>query len=413
MKKVFLLFATLCMCLMVGCFSSDVTSENISEVNTPEEESADDKVLVLGENIQIADLSEEDEGKTFSFVANYWSEVIGEYNYHFSYYEEGQEYAFSFNVKDETTDKDLSFLVQHDYKDNLAVQMTAVFDGIEYGEKQNFYMFTVKEAVQVENNPAEQRVNDDRYRVGDTVTLTNGTSSFTMTILAANIYTEKGEDFLQIEVEVDNIGTETIYLGNGDMEFYGDDYLIEHDYTLPLDATVINAEVAPGRKAKGGFYRHCNNHDSYGVIEGQFSDVIIVIKDENSQTNTGNNSLENDIVVEDTTSKDDYVAEAYTEAFSNAYGDSLLYMSEYGKVSSDGSLGEVTIYFNGVLTVQAPYYLETSGTSGLEHYGYDEVYYFYDDDIIGYLGLSFAGEGVVVEYYLSNSYVDSYSVCSG
>lgn len=283
---------------------------------------------------------------------------------------------------------------------NSSVEETATEESVD--EKEEIIGDT--EAAPEESNLDEQTVNDDRYRVGDIIDFTSETSAFSMKILATDVYDEVGVTFLHIEVEIENTGNDTISFHNTDMTFYGDDYAIEDQYRYPVDPRIITSEVAPGRKVRGGFYINCNDYDSYSVIEGQFADAVIVIKDENTPLNvvtsvdTGN------------TSEGNLAGMGYTGDFINSTGDTMLYLTEFDVPDPNGALGNVWIYQGENLLVDTPYYLDTNGSSDS---GYERLYYFGDDrGDMYFLGVRSVGEGVVVDYNSVDTNIDCFSICT-
>jgi hypothetical protein len=282
----------------------DLSSEESVETSVGKE------LGTLGEDFSIDDIDEQ-VGNSFTFTGIFWSTRKDSYGYQFSYkvhQDSGATASYAFWVKDETEGSVLSALDDVSYKDEVAVQMTAIFDKTviftvnESGSSQVIYCVTVKEAEILDRDSEEAReASGDYYTIGDTIALSNGV---VYTITEGGLYTEySGTDFERryafIELDIDNQSEEDITVNASDALFYGDDYVLDTGFPSEQDNTnFMGMTISAGRKGNGRFYSECSDYNSISRIEVELGDVIIVVKDglEDTAFRSDEDSAEGEII---------------------------------------------------------------------------------------------------------------------
>lgn len=124
---------------------------------------------------------------------------------------------------------------------------------------------------------------DSRYHVGDTIQFTSGLN---LTITGTGTHSEPYSDnygftYVYVEVEFENTSNESIHINPYQMSFYADNIAIENGFpSAPNTDSLSDTDLSAGRKAVGRIYAECFSYDTVSVIEAEFGDAVIVVKDE-------------------------------------------------------------------------------------------------------------------------------------
>lgn len=183
-----------------------------------------------------------------------------------------------FRVADKTEDKLLAETANYSSLDNLAVEMRVVLDRVVIYEDESSgqisleYEVTAKEATFLPLDSVEAKLARSGYFVaGNTITFKSGMSVHIIDVGYSTYLVDS--NCVYIEVEITNTGEEDISLP--DLDFYGDDYVLDRAY-LGEDDIVRGASLSPGRKVHG-YYAAVASKGSYSLIEAEIGNAIILV----------------------------------------------------------------------------------------------------------------------------------------
>jgi len=263
--------------ILVGCGASETT------VDSTGAKSADIDTMeyagVLGRDFSSDELTGM-EGMSFDATMIFWSETShNAYPYIFNFYEKDEEGSavISFGIEDKTEEKTLSALEEYSYRDDLAVKMQVVLDGIEYYKKDDGtllieYHASACKAEFLEPGSVENKLANNGYFVtGNTINFESGLSIHIVDTGTCFVY---GEYCAYVEIEAINNGSEDVQLLSA--EFYGDDYELNEWYDYD-GVDISYSKISPGRKFHGGYYANLN-YNEYDLIEAEIGDAIVLVK---------------------------------------------------------------------------------------------------------------------------------------
>lgn len=356
---------------MFGCGSDSATINTTS--NTANDADAEEpKTYLLGTDKSIKDLSNDNKGECFEFVATFQIKTAKK-TYFFDYYEVGSENDFPVHVRDSSSDNLLSKLDDYTYEDEINCKLIGTLESIDYSSQDPHYYFAVTNMEIVEKNEAKDIVLDDRYYVGDTIQFISGVEIHITD--AGYLIDRTGRKYAYIQVEYINNSEEAQSFGSASVLFYGDDYLISEDSSYPDRDDVIGYEtVHSGRRMNGICVTRCEAYDDYDVIECQIGDAVIVVKDISAMFSTANIG---DSPMDCSAYMGYYEGEYYGLAF-----------SPYTADIDSNEVASVEIYY--FATGEQFYYsveIET-GSTDWDNWGYDYLLKYTDKDgYTSYLGL--------------------------
>ncbi len=134
--------------------------------------------------------------------------------------------------------------------------------------------------IEIFNSLAEKMNNT--YYVGDTIYSDNG---MIYTITDAGRYKDDlGDDYVYVELDIENQSGSDEWISKSDVDFYADDYPMETG-SPDTEDQFIQQKITNGRKAKGRFYAECPDYDNISSIEAEIDSEIIVLKDSDISLN--------------------------------------------------------------------------------------------------------------------------------
>ena len=136
------------------------------------------------------------------------------------------------------------------------------------------------------------------FSVGETISFDGGIE---ITVQAVGRY----NDYVYVELEIQNDSAAPFMIGEAMPLFFGNDYPLNNSSGaiefgdgsvsgLP-DEFVITQTVTVGRKAKGRFYAYCDNYSSLSNIEAEISNAVITIKDADTAGIADDGNFEGDL----------------------------------------------------------------------------------------------------------------------
>lgn len=144
--------------------------------------------------------------------------------------------------------------------------------------------------IETESDNKHQRY---EFYMGETVEFQSGLK---ITLIDAGKYVENiyntDDVYTYITLDIENTGTEDISFGGGNVEFYGDGYLLEYGVPFQRDDSIDLFTLSPGRRAKGSVYAKCDNYDSLTSIEAEIGDAVFVVKNEADDEPIGDEGVE-------------------------------------------------------------------------------------------------------------------------
>ena len=183
-----------------------------------------------------------------------------------------------FRVADKTEGKLLAETANYSSLDNLAVEMRVVLDRVVIYEDESSgqisleYEATAKEATFLPLDSVEAKLARSGYFVaGNTITFKSGMSVHIINVGYSTYLVDS--NCVYIEVEITNTGEEDVSLP--DLDFYGDDYVLDRAY-LGEDDIARGSSLSPGRKVHG-YYAAVASKGSYSLIEAEMGNAIILV----------------------------------------------------------------------------------------------------------------------------------------
>lgn len=302
MRKILIL--VMAVLLLTGCGDStsveetgaDTESTEVVGTDVTEEDTVSEELTVQGEGGYIGTFGKEvfftgiDDyvGCEFDITMIYEAKDADGY-YVFNAVEKTSEGSMTglFRVADMTEGKLLAETANYSSLDNLAVKMRVVLDRVVIYEDESSgqisleYEVTAKEATFLPLDSVEAKLARSGYFVaGNTITFKSGMSVHIVDVGYSTYLVDS--DCVYIEVEITNTGEEDVSLP--DLDFYGDDYVLDRAY-FGEDDIVRGASLSPGRKVHG-YYAAVASKGSYSLIEAEMGNAIILVdySDEASST---------------------------------------------------------------------------------------------------------------------------------
>lgn len=295
MKMRNILILAMAVLLLTGCGDStsveeagaDTESTEVVGTDVTEDATVSEELKVQGEGEYIGTFGKEvfftgiDDyvGCEFDITMIYEAKDADGY-YVFNAVEKTSEGSMTglFRVADMTEGKLLAETANYSSLDNLAVEMRVVLDRVVIYEEEGTdnisleYEVSAKEVTFLPLDSVEAKLARSGYFVaGNTITFKSGMSVYIVDAGYSTYLVDS--DCVYIEVEITNTGEEEVSLPN--LDFYGDDYVLERAY-FGEDDIVRGASLSPGRKVHG-YYAAAASKDSYSLIEAEMGNAIILV----------------------------------------------------------------------------------------------------------------------------------------
>lgn len=229
-----------------------------------------------------------------------------------------------------------------DDEGNLVYETDAPEETIEYKD--------IIEDSETEDN------GDTRHYVGETVTFeANNGGEINVTLTDwGKVRDYLGNPVIYIKYMIENVGSETVTVGNLLFDLYADDYSVQGATVLSEDGVgdeVLGKDLSAGRKLEGVLYRDINP-DNATVIEVECVGSVFVLKDESTANGSAimldGNSLDNVSIPSDM-EIDSEPIESYRLSgyYSGMMGQSTISLSIYSSTEDEIGIGNADIYVEG------------------------------------------------------------------
>lgn len=136
------------------------------------------------------------------------------------------------------------------------------------------------------NSTSTLEMSDNRFQVGEAAILKTSNSN-RISVTVTDWGTTKGyadgvpdKPVLYVKYMIENIGEETVYVGNHLFEVYADNYNVNETTVLGENKVgeVVACDLSSGRKIEGVLYNEINPEDA-SVIEVECGEAVFVLKD--------------------------------------------------------------------------------------------------------------------------------------
>lgn len=197
---------------------------------------------------------------------------------------------------------------------------------------------------------------DARYYVGETVAFkTSNGGKFNITLTDwGKVKGLSGDPITYIKYMIENIGSETVTVGNELFDLYADDYSVDTAFPVAADEVgdeVYGRDLSAGRKLESVIYMEINP-DNVTVIEVECGDAVFVLKDESTANGStvmlDGNSLDNVSIPSDM-EIDSEPIESYRLSgyYGGMMGQSTISLSIYSSTEDEIGIGNADIYVEG------------------------------------------------------------------
>lgn len=263
---------------------------------------------------------------------------------------------------------------------------------------------TINESITSFNNSEKETISsniiDDRYHVGETFNMEaeNGArQSITITEWGYD-YNYDNSIYCYFIVNTENTGSETFAITASMFKVYADEYAVDQLYGISSHGEYFSATVSADRKATGTIYLNIDPN-TVSVIEVEFGDVIVVLKDDTLYID---NDLNKDFIYDEN-------GNIYVSYYAGKYNGSVneynnLIFSVYSSIDSN-IVGNIEVLYNGAVYKTTVEPLDKYTYKGMdESSGKTLTYYIGNEQGNSFIIIEIDGQEIDEYYYFEEAF---------